>query len=81
MLAMTDTGHRLPAVFVDRGAQPRRQVAHAHADRVVDGVRDRRHRRDDRHLADAAGAKRMPRVGVLDITASIVGTSGATGTR
>jgi hypothetical protein len=41
-------------------------VAHAHADRIGDGIGDRRHWRHDRHLADAAGAERVPRVRVLD---------------
>src|SRR6516225_10081478 len=62
-------GKLLSAVLVDCGAQPRRrhrQVAHANADRVVDRVGDGRHWRHDRHLADTAGAERMPRVRVLD---------------
>src|ERR1700730_17332981 len=55
-------------VRVDCGAQPRRrhrQVAHADADRVGDGVGDRGHRWHDRYLADTPGTEGVARVGVL----------------
>src|SRR5215471_815328 len=39
-----------------------RQLGEADARRVLDGVRDRSHRRHDRRLADAAHAVRMARI-------------------
>src|SRR6516162_3451488 len=59
--------HRLR--FVQRCAQPwrrHREIAQTDPDRVGDRVGDRRHRRDNRHLAASAGAKRMARVRHLD---------------
>ena len=70
--------------MVEGGADPwrrHRQFGEPAVDGTVDRIGDRRHRRDDVDLADPLGAVGCAGFGTSTSTASIIGMSGATGTR
>ena len=58
-----------------------RQHIHAHADGIINRVRNRGGRRDDRHFSHSAHAVGMSGLGTSTIMVSIIGKSRATGIR